>query len=280
MIISKPPPLATPEVDSELRDHVNALRRQVREPKCGRLIPRFVAKSSNAGEKEFACERNISQLDWWITAAESGHNGGHGHKHCMKLAVLTILEAISTLLQPPIVRTGLLPHATISSTSQKLPTPRDIPPVTLTNVLDVELSVFENYLSQIGPLVDAFQRKKLESGDPQLFRQEISATKDDELASYGRRKASVSEHSQLAPTRLSTVPSAVYFDVNFRLENPCTFDVVSEHAEVVRQPLSRTQDRDKDANDTTTNDNPQPGQKALTINATLQEKLSWYKRFI
>lgn len=65
---------------------------------------------------------------------------------------------------------------------------------------------------------------------------------------------------------LTTVPN-VYFEQDFRLENPRTFDIVSERSEIVR---------------------PQPGvngsvmtpgsggRKALATNAILQEKLSWY----
>lgn len=176
----------------------------------------------------------------------------------LREAVLTILEAISTLLQPPVLRTGLLPHTAIYSTSHKLPTSQDIPPVALTTVLDVDPSAFKEYLSQIGPLFDAFQRTKLESedGSSRVFRQDISAAKEDELAS----------------TPLSTIPS-VYFDENFRLENPRTFDVVSERAEVVRESFSAIGDRD---NSTVANDNPQPSRKALTTNAIVQEKLPWY----
>ncbi|CRG89179.1 hypothetical protein PISL3812_06215 [Talaromyces islandicus] len=143
-------------------------------------------------------------------------------------AVLTILEAISTLLQPPILQTGLLPHAAIQSTSQKPPTSRDIPPVTLSNILDVDHSVFKDYLGQVGSLFDVFQYTLLESkeGGTQVFRRDFSAAKD-----RGTLKTSVSQGGQFAPTLLSMIPS-VYFDENFRLENPRTFDVVSEHAEV------------------------------------------------
>ena len=110
-------------------------------------------------------------------------------------AVLTILEAISTLLQPPILRTGLLPHTAIHSTSQKPPTSRDIPPVTLTTIPHVEPSAFKDYLSQVGSLFDAFQRAKLEfeDGGAQVFRQDISAAEDDEFAQLierGKRRDS------------------------------------------------------------------------------------------
>ena len=65
---------------------------------------------------------------------------------------------------------------------------------------------------------------------------------------------------------LSTVPQ-VYFDPDFHLENPRTFDVVSERSEIVRPPPG--------ANGPT----PTPGtggRKVLATNAILQEKLSWY----
>jgi vacuolar protein sorting-associated protein 54 len=176
--------------------------------------------------------------------------------------VLTILEAIYTLLQPPILRTDTAIH----STSLKPPTSRDIPPVTLTTVPDVEPSAFKDYLSQIERLFDAFQRTKLESEE--VFRQDVSAAKDDELA---RRKTSILKRGHLAPKPLSTIPS-VYFDENFRLENPRVFDVVSEHAEVVMQPG----DRGKGANGTAVNGKPQQARKTLTTNAIMQEKLSWY----
>lgn len=65
---------------------------------------------------------------------------------------------------------------------------------------------------------------------------------------------------------LTTVPT-VYFEEDFHLENPRTFDIVSERSEIVRPP--------PEANGTITT----PGQvrrKALATNAILQEKLSWY----
>ncbi|RAO67171.1 uncharacterized protein BHQ10_003183 [Talaromyces amestolkiae] len=188
-------------------------------------------------------------------------------------AVLTTLEAISTLLQPAILRAELLAHTAIYTTSQKPPTSQDIPPVTLTTVLDVEPSAFKDYLSQVGPLFDAFQRTKLESEDSgkQMLHQDISTAKNDELAPYRKRKTSILKRDQLLPTPLSMIPS-VYFDENFHLENPRTFDVVSEYAGVIRQPFSTTGDRDS----TAANSTPQSSGKALITNTMLLEKLSWY----
>lgn len=70
-----------------------------------------------------------------------------------------------------------------------------------------------------------------------------------------------------APTPLSTIPS-VYFEEDFHLENPRTFDIVSERSEVVR-PVPGTPDKGA-------NGNAAGPRKALATNAILQEKLSWY----
>ncbi|KAF1986502.1 Vps54-domain-containing protein [Aulographum hederae CBS 113979] len=214
--------------------------------------------------------------------------------------------AISTLLQPPIVRTGLLPHTT-GPTSQKPPSTKDIPPVTLTNIPHVEPSAFKEYLTQVGSLFEAFQRSKAESEDDntsQLFRRDRKGSKDDEygeLIERGLRNRESRESGLCSPsvasissaaggpptmrrrssggigkrntvTPLSTIPS-VYFEENFALENPRTFDVVSERSEVVRPHPSVVAEEAK-SNDM--NGSAAPARKALATNAILQEKLSWY----
>ena len=202
------------------------------------------------------------------------------------------LIAISTLLQPPILRTGLLPQI-----SQKPPSARDIPPVTLTNIPHVDPSVFIPYLKQAGSLYEAFQRAKEEDGDastldrapPRSSRNEqspalisssqpwrqASASRSPSLDSPAIPHGSSAERPQLkrqhtgrrrgtlpvAP--LSTIPP-VYFEPDFRLENPRVFDIVSERSEIARRPES---------NQKTPGFN---GRKALANNAILQEKLSWY----
>jgi vacuolar protein sorting-associated protein 54 len=50
--------------------------------------------------------------------------------------------AISTLLQPTIVRTGLLTPAASASSTYRPPSTRDIPPVTLTNIPKVDPDSF------------------------------------------------------------------------------------------------------------------------------------------
>ncbi|OJD28334.1 hypothetical protein ACJ73_00259 [Blastomyces percursus] len=212
--------------------------------------------------------------------AEAGHN------------------AISTLLQQPIVRTGLLPQASALSNGYKPPTTRDIPPVTLTNIPHVEPKAFQPYISQVGSLYDAFRRSK-ENGDekePQLFRSSSAVSLSGDiytlLSSQLERRQS-GQQSFLAPAPehatprrrssgqrgrgpttapLSTIPN-IYFDENFHLENPRTFDVVSERSEVIRSP---SKPPDEKAANGTFDPRPSSGRKALATNAILQEKLSWY----
>lgn len=198
----------------------------------------------------------------------------------------TIVEsspnAISTLLQPPIIRTGLRP----SDAGFKAPTQKDIPPVTLTNIPHIEPKTFHPYLSQVGSLYEAFQRAKneVEGEDTALFHRDKKEKVDDWEAVLSKklqrpassRTGSVasitsplgapqpqpqrrsSTQNRQAFTPLSTIPS-VYGEENFHLENPRTFDIVSEHSELIRDPSAAPS-----------------GRKSLATNAILQEKLSWY----
>ncbi|KAH6666870.1 Vps54-like protein-domain-containing protein [Halenospora varia] len=209
-------------------------------------------------------------------------------------------NAISTLLQPPIVRTGLVAHTSAPpSSAHKPPTARDIPPVTLTNIPTVDPAEFRPYLSQVGALYDALQRAKEneEEGGTQLLRKGNKTDDFSDLLDQERRPSSrpnLAKKASLAslassietptmkrrssagsfrravhaPTPLSTIPN-VYFEDDFHLENPRTFDVVSERSEVVR-PVPGTPDASKGQNGSA------GPRKALATNAILQEKLSWY----
>ncbi|KAG8628095.1 hypothetical protein KVT40_003968 [Elsinoe batatas] len=204
-------------------------------------------------------------------------------------------NAISNLLQPPIVRTGLLPHNANVTPGYKAPTTRDIPPVTLTNIPHVETSAFKDYLSKIGPLFDSINRRREDRdatgrpngaedagsapgtpaveklGRPGTSRQGSTTTLSPVVESpSGRRRSSGhSRRKYNEPTPLTTVPN-VYFEEDFHLENPRTFDIVSERAEIVRPPPG-TAAEERAANGTTL-----PPRKSLATNAILQEKLSWY----
>jgi vacuolar protein sorting-associated protein 54 len=212
-----------------------------------------------------------------------------GILHVQRLiyAALTLsIQAISTLLQPPIIRTGLAPQTGVLSNGFKAPTSRDIPPVALTNIPHIDSKAFQPYLSQIGSLYEAFQRAKEEGdGESQLFKRDRKETKSEDPDSVLNTRLQRPAHSRSgsavspismplsmppikrrtsgqrrhhAVTPLSTVPP-VYLEDDFHLENPRTFDIVSERSEIVRDP--------KDA---------PSGRKALATNAILQEKLSWY----
>ena len=210
-------------------------------------------------------------------------------------------EAIATLLQPPITRTGLLSYPPASS-AQKLPSAKDIPPVTLTNIPHVDTTSFLPYLKQAGSLYDAFQRaKESEGSGPSQIKNSRASFKNEQMSGFSspghqsrqasissaqkpedilaalgspperpqpKRKSSggISRRGPLPVAPLSTVPQ-VYFDPDFHLENPRTFDTVSERSEIVRPPpgvngASPTQGTG--------------GRKPLASNAILQEKLSWY----
>lgn len=212
--------------------------------------------------------------------------------------LLTPHAAISTLLQPPIIRTGLTAHNATSAAGYKPPSTRDIHPVTLTNIKHVDAKIFQPYLSQVGTLYDVFQQAKEGAVEDVQSAQAVRSPKPDSdrdslmpwsperrssVMSTGSRSSSPYDTRGRRPsggrgrapavTPLSTIPQ-VYFDEDFHLENPRTFDVISEKSDVVRPPRPPTKD-DKHANGLV----PEPvqtGRKALATNAILQEKLSWY----
>ncbi|UNI18851.1 hypothetical protein JDV02_005093 [Purpureocillium takamizusanense] len=225
-----------------------------------------------------------SSSTWGAAVLESGQN------------------AISTLLQPPIVRTGLQPHTTPPlSSSHKPPTSRDIPPVALTNIELVDNEEFAPYLAQVGALYEQLRRVKENEDEAHGVRrgsrpeEQADSVSDGLLRpasrSQSNRRASTASLTSLGsidapspvrrtssgfirktahgPPPLSTIPN-VYFEDDFHLENPRTFDVVSERSEVIR-PHNAGQPGKGDGNGNAT-----APRKALATNAILQEKLSWY----
>lgn len=193
-------------------------------------------------------------------------------------------NAISTLLQHPIVHTGLRANVPANS-GYKAPGPREIPPVALTNIPRIEAKAFHPYLAQVGSLYEAFQRAKNEGeGETSLFHRDKKDTKNEEWEAILAKRLPRPGHSRTgsmsstastpieppqprrrssgqrrqAVTPLSTIPT-VYSEEDFHLENPRTFDIVSENSEIVRDPSGVPS-----------------GRKSLATNAILQEKLSWY----
>ncbi|KAK5462491.1 hypothetical protein LTS15_002203 [Exophiala xenobiotica] len=197
----------------------------------------------------------------------------------------TSQNAISTILQHPIMRTGLSASTAVPTTGYKAPTHRDIPPVALTNIRHIEAKAFQPYLAQVGSLYEAFQRARNEGeGETSLFQRDKKDTRNEEWEAILAKRLQRPGHSRTgsmssttstpldmpqpkrrqsgqrrhAVTPLSTIPT-VYSEEDFHLENPRTFDIVSEHSEIVRDPSGAPS-----------------GRKSLATNAILQEKLSWY----
>lgn len=168
----------------------------------------------------------------------------------------------------------------------------------MTNIAHVDPDDFLPYLSQVGPLYEQLQRAKeneeeastqrrssrqdetepagsgyLRPGSrPRVARKGSSASLSSinsiEAPSPIRRMSSgFSRRAPQGPQPLSTIPT-VYFDDDFRLENPRTFDVVSERSEVISQ--AHTGETSEG------NGSAAAPRKALATNAILQEKLSWY----
>lgn len=109
------------------------------------------------------------------------------------------------------------------------------------------------------------------SDRPSISRQtSLSSLTSADTLTPRKRSPSTSGRRPVQATPLSTVP-IVYFDENFHLENPRTFDIVSERSDVVR-PAAGAPEEHKGA----ANGNAAAPRKALATNAILQEKLSWY----
>ncbi|CVL07204.1 related to VPS54-subunit of VP51-54 complex, required for protein sorting at the yeast late Golgi [Fusarium proliferatum] len=172
-----------------------------------------------------------------------------------------------------------------------MPTGRDIPPVTLTNIPHIDSAQFDSYVSQMGPLYERLQRLKESEDEPwtesktgnfvkgrQLDDSRQTArlsapSRNDSVSSltsantpfvgsyYEQASSGFNPKGHRAPS-LSIVPD-IYFSGDFHLENPRTFQVVSERSEVVPQNAGK-------ANNTLAPTKP------LATNAILQEKLSWY----
>jgi len=195
--------------------------------------------------------------------------------------------AISTLLENPNSRS--LPSR---------PTTRDIPAVTLTPIPKVKAADFGPYLT-ISAEYERYLRAKDLGLEEHIRFSKIDSPGitptpsfadlvDSKLLGYGRptqrgddvqsTTSSIPANGKpirsIAMTPLNTVPS-VYFDDNFHLENPRTFDVVSERSEVIR---SSGEDSGSSSTSSGVNSSgPACGtRKALATNAILQEKLSWY----
>jgi vacuolar protein sorting-associated protein 54 len=169
----------------------------------------------------------------------------------------------------------------------------------LTNIPHIDDEEFAPYISQFGALYEQLRRIRESEAEAASIRRNsrqdesaentadgflrpgakpgmarkgssasLSSLNSVEAPSPARRTSSYSRKSAQGPPPLSTIP-AVYFDDDFHLENPRTFDVVSERSEVIR-PTNSGEEKVEG------NGVAAAPRKALATNAILQEKLSWY----
>lgn len=152
-------------------------------------------------------------------------------------------------------------------------------------------------MTQVGSLYDVFQQAKESTREQETQagkgvkdndrlggsrsrerRPSVLSTSSRASSPYdtrGRRRSSTGRGRGQAVTPLSTIPQ-LYFDEEFHLENPRTFDVVSEKSDIIKQPAKAPGTDGTAANGAIGGEPAQTGRKALATNAVLQEKLSWY----
>ncbi|POS88098.1 hypothetical protein EPUL_000600, partial [Erysiphe pulchra] len=205
-------------------------------------------------------------------------------------------NSIFTLLQSPIVRSGsIVPNSALASNAFKAPTTRDIPPVTLSPIPDYDATVLKPYLNQVGAFYGALQSVKetededgaqsskkssrsesITEGLDQIMRlsgsvrsNSLRQSSTSSSIEAPRKRSAGARRAVLTTAPLTTIPN-VFFEENFHLENPRTFDVVSERSELVKPVQTITNGKKSLSTIDTT------PRKALASNAILQEKLSWY----
>ncbi|PWW72808.1 Vps54-domain-containing protein [Tuber magnatum] len=222
-------------------------------------------------------------VDWRASKDYGGGAGGGGSASS---------TSISSLLETPQSR----------ASAASRPKPGEIPPVTLTSIPKIKPSEFAPYLSISGEyekyrrakdmgleehirLANVNQPKRqFASPSPSVADPAVAGGENGLLQNAGgggdtssanssprRRRA---RKGSLAATPLSTVP-IIYFDENFQLENPRTFDVVSERSDVIRPVPANSAEGSVLSSGVSVH--PLNSQRrALATNAILQEKLSWY----
>ncbi|KAK9388336.1 hypothetical protein V1515DRAFT_440017 [Lipomyces mesembrius] len=208
-------------------------------------------------------------------------------------------NAISTILNSP--QGPSLSHT---------PTTRDIPPVTLTNLNIVAPEEFEQYLSTVSSEFERYNHLRGINADeaesvsilpppsarPNAFIDILESrlmkyvggssstasgrSRDERPPERSRRSR---RRKSVTMTPLSTIPQ-VYFEQNFKLENPRIFDVVSERSEILASstpqpaatPVSSTATSSSATLVSQIGAQPSSTRKSLANNVILQEKLSWY----
>ncbi|KAK9315663.1 hypothetical protein V1522DRAFT_437119 [Lipomyces starkeyi] len=222
-------------------------------------------------------------------------------------------NAISTILNSP-QGPGL----------SQTPTTRDIPPVVLTNLNIVAPEEFGHYVNSVSSEFERYNHLRGINTDtaesvsilPPSARPNVPARTDSlastfatstfidvlesRLMKYVGASSSTSSgrsrderpperprrsrrRKSVTMTPLSTIPK-VYFEQNFKLENPRIFDVVSERSEILASPTPQPAATPVSSTATSSSATlvsqigaqPSSTRKSLANNVILQEKLSWY----
>ena len=161
---------------------------------------------------------------------------------------------------------------------RSLPTSRDIAAVTLSPVPEVAISDFDHYLAALKEQPPRTQHRAPRAssmiGDESGYETPKGKTRSDRTFSIPSVVSQQSPSMRLPQSRTpsrrlpSTSESAedlvgsiplVFFEEGFSLQNPRTFEIVSENSEIVQHPSASVNSK-----------------RALTSNALLQEKLTWY----
>lgn len=184
--------------------------------------------------------------------------------------------------------TGVLNDPAKRNLTSIKPSKADVPPVPHASIPNVKPSDFDAYLDHIRPVFDRYKQNKLAEDEANATSPTISpfgslhnmldSVDESSLPVHQRRstrnpyalpiqqimsseslvlEGNVDDRSSAAPRELpmlENVPS-IFFEPEFHLEDPCTFDAVCEGADIVG------------------NSGPNP---PLSTNSILQEKLSYY----
>ncbi len=188
------------------------------------------------------------------------------------------------------------PVPTSSSVHHRNPTTKEITPVELPKIRRVKKTEVMGYLSSISDEYSKYQAMKKAAGAFVSSRDDSSDTssvKDSaSVISEGTTSnllwKSLSSLQTSIPS-LDNVPS-VFFEEPFSLDNPRTFDIVSERADIVRQSNNNTPNISTlsspgysvpdglgiPPDGLLSPTSPSSSRKVLANNTILQEKLSWY----
>ncbi|RIB02898.1 Vps54-like protein [Gigaspora rosea] len=221
---------------------------------------------------------STSPVNQRVSSAMSLYGRGYNRSLTRRISLNSSISNFSTMSETSLPWTtkdigfnaisGVLNDPNVKTSNTARPTKNDIPSVPQTVIKKVKPSDFSNYLKQIIPVFERYSYNK-ESGveSSHSIRKSTSSLIESPDASttnsrnpYSVRMPPYSPDNDrpIEPVidlpLLETVPP-LFFDPDFNLENPRTFDMVCENTDIIDSNLK----------------NP-----TISTNAILQEKLSHY----